>query len=150
VELGCADGHLTMRVRGWGKGFNVERALAGVAGDKRLGLMGMSERLSLVSGALDIESSPGQGSTLTARLPLRECASPPPSEPKITRRAGIGCIFFRGTALSPAEETPMTGRTHRVVVCDDHAIFRESTKQALAKNPKLVVVGEAADCFQAM
>jgi two-component system sensor histidine kinase UhpB len=57
-----------MRVRDWGKGFNVEQALAGVAGDKHLGLMGMSERISLVGGALEISSAPGQGSVLTARL----------------------------------------------------------------------------------
>jgi DNA-binding NarL/FixJ family response regulator len=44
----------------------------------------------------------------------------------------------------------MIGRTHRVVVCDDHAIFREGTKQVLAKNSELVVVGEAAEGFQAV
>jgi DNA-binding NarL/FixJ family response regulator len=44
----------------------------------------------------------------------------------------------------------MTGLVHRVVVCDDHAIFREGTKQVLAKNPELTVVGEAADGFQAV
>jgi signal transduction histidine kinase len=76
VMLTCAGGELTMQVRDWGRGFNAEQALAGVAGDKHLGLMGMSERISLVGGTLEIASAPGQGSTLTARLSLPACASP--------------------------------------------------------------------------
>jgi DNA-binding NarL/FixJ family response regulator len=40
--------------------------------------------------------------------------------------------------------------THRVVVCDDHAIFREGIKQVLAANPHLEVVGEAANGLDAL
>ncbi len=36
----------------------------------RLGLLGMRERLALVGGALEIESAPGQGTTLLAHVPL--------------------------------------------------------------------------------
>jgi DNA-binding NarL/FixJ family response regulator len=39
---------------------------------------------------------------------------------------------------------------HRVVVCDDHAIFREGIKQVLAANPHLEVVGEAANGLDAL
>jgi DNA-binding NarL/FixJ family response regulator len=39
---------------------------------------------------------------------------------------------------------------HRVVVCDDHAIFREGIKQVLAANPRLEVVGEAANGLDAL
>jgi DNA-binding NarL/FixJ family response regulator len=44
----------------------------------------------------------------------------------------------------------MSEPTHRVVVCDDHAIFREGIKNVLARNPLLQVVGEAADGFAAV
>ena len=37
---------------------------------KRLGLLGIRERLSLVSGALEVESAPGKGCTLYIRVPL--------------------------------------------------------------------------------
>ena len=37
---------------------------------KRLGLLGIRERLSLVSGTLEIESAPGLGCTLFVRVPL--------------------------------------------------------------------------------
>ena len=39
---------------------------------------------------------------------------------------------------------------HRVVICDDHAIFREGLKRVLTANPNLEIVGEAANGFQAV
>ncbi len=39
---------------------------------------------------------------------------------------------------------------HQVVICDDHAIFREGIKQVLAANPRLEVVGEAATGVEAL
>ncbi len=73
VSMSCEAGHLTMSVRDWGKGFNVDQALGGLGGDKHLGLLGMGERISLVGGTLEISSTSDQGSLLTARLPLVEC-----------------------------------------------------------------------------
>src|SRR5262249_44790197 len=40
-------------------------------GDDRLGLVGMRERLALLDGGLEIESSEGTGTTLVAEVPLR-------------------------------------------------------------------------------
>jgi len=52
-----------------GRGFDPQAALdpAGT----RLGLRGMRERVALFGGTLEIESSPGGGSTLFARVPLQ-------------------------------------------------------------------------------
>ncbi len=44
----------------------------------------------------------------------------------------------------------MNNPPRRVVVCDDHAIFREGIKNVLARNPLLTVAGEAADGFAAV
>jgi signal transduction histidine kinase len=41
-------------------------------GHGRLGLVGMRERMTLAGGRLDIESSPGDGTTVIARVPLTE------------------------------------------------------------------------------
>jgi PAS domain S-box-containing protein len=49
-----------------GQGFDAEAAPA--AG--RLGLLGMRERLALVGGALTVESTPGKGTAVFARVPL--------------------------------------------------------------------------------
>jgi signal transduction histidine kinase len=39
-------------------------------GGKRLGLLGMRERLEMIGGHLDIESVPGKGTTVIAQIPL--------------------------------------------------------------------------------
>jgi DNA-binding NarL/FixJ family response regulator len=44
----------------------------------------------------------------------------------------------------------MTNPGYRVVICDDHSIFREGIKNVLARNPALEVIGEAADGFAAV
>ena len=38
----------------------------------------------------------------------------------------------------------------RLLICDDHAIFRQGIKQVLAANPGLEVVGEAGDGLEAI
>jgi two-component system sensor histidine kinase NreB len=41
-----------------------------------LGLFGISERLSLVGGNVQIESTKGQGTTITARVPVSSMLGP--------------------------------------------------------------------------
>jgi PAS domain S-box-containing protein len=53
-----------------GQGFDVEAISAKVELEKRLGLLGMKERITLVGGVLDIESTPGKGTVLALRIPL--------------------------------------------------------------------------------
>jgi signal transduction histidine kinase len=50
-----------------GIGFDEEALLPG----EQVGLMGMRERLEVLGGSLRIESEPGQGTALYARLPVR-------------------------------------------------------------------------------
>jgi len=38
----------------------------------------------------------------------------------------------------------------RVVICDDHAIFREGLKTVLAQSPDFEIIGEAANGFEAV
>lgn len=40
--------------------------------------------------------------------------------------------------------------SQRVLICDDHAIFRQGIRQVLANNPDLEVVGEAATGLEAI
>jgi signal transduction histidine kinase len=37
---------------------------------KRLGLVGMRERVEMVGGTMDIQSAPGQGTTIRVRIPF--------------------------------------------------------------------------------
>lgn len=52
-----------------GKSFHVQRVLL-ARGRKRLGLLGMRERMEMVGGRFAVESAPGKGTTITAQLPL--------------------------------------------------------------------------------
>jgi signal transduction histidine kinase len=55
-----------------GLGFDAELPTA-TAG--RLGLLGMRERVTLIGGTLTIESAPGRGTIVIARVPLAADAS---------------------------------------------------------------------------
>ena len=63
VALTQPNGHLAVEVRDDGCGFD-EAAVRG------LGLAGLADRISIVNGALHIDSRPGQGTSLRAEIPL--------------------------------------------------------------------------------
>ena len=58
-----------MAIKDNGKGFQAERVLHAKKG-KRLGLLGMRERLQIVGGSLTVTSAPGKGTTILAQIPL--------------------------------------------------------------------------------
>jgi PAS domain S-box-containing protein len=60
---------IRMEIRDEGGGFEVERVLFAKR-HKRLGLLGMRERVEMVGGSFAVESAPGQGTTIRAHLPL--------------------------------------------------------------------------------
>jgi signal transduction histidine kinase len=60
-----------MAVRDNGKSFDVARALSAKT-NKRLGLLGMRERVEMLGGAVTIESVVGQGSTVRAEMPFQK------------------------------------------------------------------------------
>ncbi len=65
-----ADG-IVMRIRDDGKSFDANKVMhSGNA--KRLGLLGMRERLEMVGGSFQVESEPGQGTTIFARIPRKK------------------------------------------------------------------------------
>jgi signal transduction histidine kinase len=53
-----------------GVGFDTESMMASVGDRGRLGLLGMRERVALIDGTLTVESTPGRGTTIIARVPL--------------------------------------------------------------------------------
>lgn len=57
-----------MEIADDGRSFRVSEQLAG-KGRRRLGLIGMQERVRLVNGTFSIESLPGKGTTVRVRLP---------------------------------------------------------------------------------
>ena len=70
LEVSFTTEHLTLVIRDDGRGFTPPDQPADLVHQGHFGLMGMRERVLLYGGQLTITSSPGQGATITARLPL--------------------------------------------------------------------------------
>lgn len=62
---------ITLSVWDNGRGFDVDAALAGARAGRNSGLAGMRERVGLHGGHLRVESTPGAGCRLSARVPLQ-------------------------------------------------------------------------------
>jgi signal transduction histidine kinase len=60
---------IAMEVVDNGKGFEVDRVLIG-KGNNRLGVLGMRERVQMVGGQFNLESTPGAGTTIRAEIPV--------------------------------------------------------------------------------
>ena len=65
VEVSDRAGDVTVLVRDDGVGFDPDERLSG------FGLLGMRERLALVNGSVDVDSAPGEGTTVRAVMPAR-------------------------------------------------------------------------------
>ncbi len=72
VVIDRADAILQLTIEDNGGGFDVasQTELAGIRWRGRLGLAGMRERLSLIGGYLEIDSSIGIGTTIFVRIPI--------------------------------------------------------------------------------
>ena len=71
VSLKVLSGDVELSVHDSGVGFDSEKAINGHG----LGLTSMKERLKLVHGQLSIDSEPGHGTTVHARVPLKAIAA---------------------------------------------------------------------------
>jgi len=114
-----------------GQGFDVD-AVQGMQG-QGIGLLGMEERVGLLGGTLQIHSALGQGTTVTATIPLNEEETEP----------------SRATMTTAHSDLSRQGKI-RVLVADDHPVLRFGLVALLSAEPDLVVVGEAENGQQAV
>jgi PAS domain S-box-containing protein len=70
VSIRQVDGSIRMEISDDGRSFDVDKTL-GASNNRRLGLIGMKERVEMMEGRLAIVSPPGKGTTVTAELPLK-------------------------------------------------------------------------------
>lgn len=69
VSLQKVSGAVRMEIHDDGKSFDVDHVLHAKR-NKRLGLVGMRERVEMVGGSFSIASAPGQGTTICAQIPF--------------------------------------------------------------------------------
>jgi len=65
------SGVIRMEIRDNGKSFDVEKVLSAKS-PKRLGLLGMKERVEMIGGILSIDSAPDKGTTVRAEIPFEQ------------------------------------------------------------------------------
>jgi PAS domain S-box-containing protein len=66
ISLAEDEGFLTLEVSDSGRGFDVERAKRGSG----IGLISAEERVKVLCGTFEVSSTPHQGTTIVARVPL--------------------------------------------------------------------------------
>jgi chemotaxis family two-component system sensor kinase Cph1 len=71
VILTAAEQLVTMVVEDDGRGFDWNDAVTRTPLTRRLGLLGIRERLATVGGTLEIESSRGNGTSIFVRIPIQ-------------------------------------------------------------------------------
>ncbi|HEX4959822.1 MAG TPA: sensor histidine kinase [Thermoanaerobaculia bacterium] len=76
VAVSRSGESLVLRVADAGRGFEPQAILGEGAATTSSGLRGMRDRLELFGGRLEIASAPGQGTVLSAAVPLAEEESP--------------------------------------------------------------------------
>lgn len=122
-----------------GAGFDPGESRIGQWAGTGFGLFSIRERLELMGGTLTLDATPGQGTQVTISAPRQPFAQAAESTP-------IGDETASATDRLPAEcaLTDGAGRI-RVLLVDDHAIFRKGVADLLREEPAVEVVGEAAD-----
>jgi len=69
VKIQKMDGAICLQIQDDGKGFPAERVIHRKK-QKRLGLLGMRERVEMIHGTFSITSTPNQGTLITVRIPF--------------------------------------------------------------------------------
>jgi signal transduction histidine kinase len=72
VRLERDADHVRLSIEDNGRGFDPAAVLGSPADTKRVGLLGMQERVKMVGGWLDVRSEPGRGTKLIAHVPAEE------------------------------------------------------------------------------
>src|SRR5581483_11481972 len=132
-----SDGQIQIAVSDDGKGFDFDSLSGADSGrsNKPFGLLEIRERLNWIGGDLQIKSQPGVGTKVSLTVPA-ELRRMKPRQPEIQ------------PSRPPAAASPQTGGNGlraRILVADDHAMFREGLISLLSHEPSFEVVGEAAD-----
>jgi|SoiMethySBSTD1v2_1073268.scaffolds.fasta_scaffold29177_4 PAS domain S-box-containing protein len=137
-----ANGMLCITVTDQGIGFEPaevgEPAKGGPAG---WGLFSIRERLTLLGGRFDIESSPGHGARFRLIAPLGAQDTGSPQDP--LSHAVIGLASSSATS-------PMTVHTLKILIVDDHTAVRRVFRDVLQERVELCVVGEASNGIEAI
>jgi PAS domain S-box-containing protein len=72
IKLVAAFPDIILRIKDNGKGFNVQKRMATLTKEKRMGIHSMVQRAKLLHGEMEIQSRPMQGTKISIRLPYKD------------------------------------------------------------------------------
>ena len=122
---------------------------AGIPEDRRagVGLTSMRERVEELGGTLAVEAIPGGGTRVLTRLPLQAAGSRDQEEAKCWKNGNWDADTM--SAKFHDNLIPDTSNI-RVLIVDDHTLFRYGMRAMFTSTPGYEVVGEAADGEEAV
>ena len=134
------DGTVALQVRDSGKGFDPNRLESSGRGEG-FGLFSLRERAELLGGSALVESAPGEGTTVTIRVPFQE--------EQEAESGGEGERSRSPDSAAPvqpvSEKSPL-----RLILVDDHTLMRTGLRFMLAEQPGIEVLGEYGDGVEAL
>lgn len=137
---------LLLTVRDEGKGFDPETVDARAGGGDHFGLFSLRERMEAVGGGMELESAPGQGTTVTLSVAVSSLSvTGATSEKRETSQK-----YRQSISVSPvspvAPLSPVSPATPiRVLLVDDHVVVRQGLRGVLEGYTDVIVVGEAGN-----
>jgi CheY-like chemotaxis protein len=111
--------------------------------DGGYGLFNIRERLLLLGGDFQIESSPSSGTKVTLAAPLQGYALE-------TIEPGIKTADAQPHESTHRKLPEPSGGSIKVMLVDDHAVMRQGLSLLLSRHTDIEIVGEAADGAQAV
>ncbi len=134
----CQQDERSLQIIVSDNGVGFDPASAG-ANDRNFGLFSIRERLSLIGGRLEVDSSPGKGArfTLTAPLAIKKPLEPMPCG--------------QPDDIDPNDAGPFRSDGKiRILLTDDHAVMREGLARLLGQERDFDIVGQASDGQEAV
>jgi signal transduction histidine kinase len=77
ITLTASHPNIALRIIDDGKGFDVEKRVAEITNEKRMGLRSMEERVHLLKGKIAIKSRPMEGTSVFIKIPYEETCHGP-------------------------------------------------------------------------
>ena len=72
IRLVAAFPNIILRIEDNGKGFDVQKRLATLSEEKRMGIRSMEQRAKLLQGEIEIQSKPMQGTKISIMVPYKD------------------------------------------------------------------------------
>jgi len=135
--------HVRINVTDTGVGFDPAELETDAVSGAGFGLFNFRQRLALIGGRLEIDAAPGKGTRMSIfapRLSPEQAGGRPEASGLVQPAESVP----DAPATRPSR-TPRAGHAIRVLLADDHELFREGLASLLADHPDIEVVGEAPD-----